>query len=244
MGSNKVISFSLYGTNLKYIKGLFYNIELAELIYPDWLIYIYHDDSVLESDLEKLSFKKNIALINMSGSGIPGMFWRFMVYDDKSVQCFIVRDADSRITIREKMAVDEWLKSYKKLHIMRDHPDHFFPILGGMWGLKVDNKFSMIDKIKKYLIEKNISTNIGIRWEDMWFLEKIIYRKYYFFKIVHDTYFNYFSIRKYLKKIYKLKFLYLLEFSCRKFPAKRIGDNFIGEIFDENNYRNDDYKKL
>ena len=41
------------------------------------------------------------------------------------------------------MAVDEWIKSGKSLHVMRDHPAHRIPagtnqmsILGGMWGLK------------------------------------------------------------------------------------------------------------
>ena len=34
------------------------------------------------------------------------------------------RDCDSRLNKREKLAVDELLKSDKNFHIMRDHPWH------------------------------------------------------------------------------------------------------------------------
>ena len=66
---------------------------------------------------------------------IPGMFWRFQPNDDKEVERFIVRDSDSRITEREKIAVEEWEKEDKVLHIMRDHPHHNFHILAGMFGI-------------------------------------------------------------------------------------------------------------
>ena len=58
------------------------------------------------------------------------MFWRFL-FDDSSVDIFIVRDVDSRIN-KEESAVKEWLESDKLLHIMRDHPHHYYKILGGM----------------------------------------------------------------------------------------------------------------
>ena len=47
----------------------------------------------------------------------------------------ISRDLDSSITAREVAAVAEWLQSEKPLHIMRDHPAHCVPILGGTWGI-------------------------------------------------------------------------------------------------------------
>lgn len=45
---------------------------------------------------------------------------------------FISRDTDSRLGLRESAAVDEWVKSGKMLHTMRDHPvGHTAPILAG-----------------------------------------------------------------------------------------------------------------
>jgi hypothetical protein len=33
-----------------------------------------------------------------------------------------------------RIAVEDWIKSKEKVHIMRDHVNHCFPINGGMWG--------------------------------------------------------------------------------------------------------------
>tara|TARA_B100000524_G_scaffold316186_1_gene194644 strand:- start:36 stop:347 length:312 start_codon:yes stop_codon:yes gene_type:complete len=62
------------------------------------------------------------------------MFWRFLVAADASVDRFIVRDADSRLNPRERLAVEEWISSGHTLHSLRDHPNHERPLNGGMWG--------------------------------------------------------------------------------------------------------------
>ena len=48
----------------------------------------------------------------------------------------IVRDADSRITAREAMAVYEWIASGRKFHLMRDHAWHRTSINAGMLGVR------------------------------------------------------------------------------------------------------------
>jgi hypothetical protein len=65
---------------------------------------------------------------------LQGMFWRFYVADDKSVDCYIIRHLDSHFSWRELAAVDEWLISNQLFHILRDHFQHGIPMLGGMWG--------------------------------------------------------------------------------------------------------------
>ena len=50
--------------------------------------------------------------------------WRFETIDDPDVEINMSRDTDTRILLREKLAVDEWLASGKTFHIMRDHPHH------------------------------------------------------------------------------------------------------------------------
>ena len=56
---------------------------------------------------------------------------------DPQVDIFLSRDLDSAITSREVGAVEEWLKSEKTLHVMRDHPLHSEPMLGGLWGARL-----------------------------------------------------------------------------------------------------------
>jgi len=61
--------------------------------------------------------------------------WRFLVADDKHVDYFIVRDADSRLSIRDSTAVKDWLNTGAAFHCMRDHPSHaHHSINGGLWG--------------------------------------------------------------------------------------------------------------
>ena len=53
---------------------------------------------------------------------------------------FVSRDLDSLFSHREQAAVEEWLKSEKCFHIMRDHPAHDEVILAGLWGTKLSNE--------------------------------------------------------------------------------------------------------
>jgi hypothetical protein len=72
----------------------------------------------------------------MTESFLPNkMSWRFLVASVPFVSTYVIRDIDSRLSEREKAAVDEWILSGKKFHVMRDHPAHgVLPISGGMWG--------------------------------------------------------------------------------------------------------------
>ena len=72
---------------------------------------------------------------------------------------FIIRDADSRLSRRDFCAVEEWLKSGKMFHVLRDHPSHSnFPISGGLWG---GNRFAF----KKGEIEAALSRPAADRRE-------------------------------------------------------------------------------
>lgn len=207
----KVISFSLYGSNPKYCVGAIENVKLQPLIYPGWICRIYHDNSVPEFYLKELE-SLNAELVNMSKSGMDnhGMFWRFLVFDDIAVERFLIRDTDSRLNIREKLAVEEWIESGKKLHIMRDHPSHGIQILGGTWGLINTYDFNMKENILKFL-ELHPKFNY---MDDQFFLNDI-YKLYFKSHICHDEIFNFPC--------------------CLPFPSERINFEFVGEVFDENN---------
>ena len=62
------------------------------------------------------------------------MSWRFLVLGDPTVRKFASRDLDSRLSWREREAVREWEDSEFPLHALRDHPKHWMPTLGGLWG--------------------------------------------------------------------------------------------------------------
>lgn len=71
----------------------------------------------------------------MQGGWRQRMFYRLLIHDYPGVDRYLIRDADSRISMRERRCVDQWISSGKILHTIHDHPYHIRPIQGGMFGV-------------------------------------------------------------------------------------------------------------
>jgi hypothetical protein len=177
-----LISFSLFGNNLKYYLGILDNIALANEHYPNCDIIIYFEDTSYFNLVELESFD-HIRIEKMGQSKhMSGMFWRFHSIEHSLYDFFLFRDADSRITLRESSMVNEWLNSGKNLHIIRDHPMHNAPILGGMWGIRKD----LQNKLQHALLSYNPRGYYG---EDQEFIWKHVYKMNRKNRFIHDPYF-------------------------------------------------------
>ena len=133
----KIIAFSLWGNDYRYLGGALQNVELAKYFYPEWVCRFYIGESTNKEFINKLSDNNNVEIINMPEMGdYTGMCWRFLSASDPDVDITIIRDADSRLHSRELLLVDEWISSNKLFHIIRDHKFHNAKIMGGMWGSK------------------------------------------------------------------------------------------------------------
>lgn len=131
------ISYSLWGSNEVYTYGMIENVLLAKEIYKGWKVRIHYNDTVPIKVIEWLGNQDNVMMIHHEGSGTvaSNMFWRF--YDLFIPNTIVlIRDADSRLSLHEKDMVDEWLNSNKDFHVIRGHPDHKVPILGGTCGCR------------------------------------------------------------------------------------------------------------
>lgn len=149
----KLITFSLWGDDPFYLDGAYKNVELAKEIYPDWIcrFYIAGKNTPIEV-VDRLMEYDNVEVIVKDEVGTSNsMMWRFTACDDEDVECFISRDTDSRLSVREKEAVDEWMESDKNFHVMRDHPYHTTAIMGGMWGMKRTARINMRLKIQQFV---------------------------------------------------------------------------------------------
>ena len=132
----KIISFCLWGNDPKYTIGALQNAELSKTIYPSWTARFYIGSSTSPKVTKEL-LKLDAEVINMPEQGDwRGMFWRFYPAGEPDVDVMLSRDTDSRLSLREKAAVDAWLATDSPFHIMRDHPAHKTEILGGMWGAR------------------------------------------------------------------------------------------------------------
>lgn len=217
----KYLSFSLWGDKPIYNIGAIRNAELWKEIYPDWQMVIFYDNTVPHETIEKLK-SLDVMCEDMTNKNIYGMFWRFFAVDLPDSEYSIFRDTDSRIGIREKMAVDEWLSSGKTLHVMRDHPYHMIPcgndrlgILGGMWGIK-SKKIPLTKMINAYPNKGKIFYG-----EDQTFL-KTVFSLFERDRYTHDDFFE-----------------------KKPFPIARENGRFVGERIDENeNPLTDDYKMI
>jgi protein O-GlcNAc transferase len=176
----KIISFSLWGDNPKYTLGAIKNANLSREIYPGWICRFYVGESVPEDILKELESIDNVEIVKMGEMGEwNSMFWRFYPISDEDTEIMISRDCDSRLSMREKYCVDEFINSDKLFHTMVDHPWHG-GIMGGMWGAKKG-----ILKEMKNLIDEWPKTN---QWQtDQSFLNHVISPLVSNIIMIHDS---------------------------------------------------------
>ena len=199
----KVISFSLWGTNPKYTVGAVRNAQLCHEVYPGWVARFYIDPT-LPNEIAQHLRELGAEVIEVPQPGDwRGLFWRFTAASDPAVEVMLSRDCDSRVNLREAAAVSQWLSSPALFHIMRDHPAHDVPVLGGLWGVKAPLLREMTDLIEGYVKDNS--------WQvDQRFLREVIYPRVRKVALVHDEF-----------------------YAKRAFPEPRKALEFVGQVFDE-----------
>lgn len=180
MLKNSLISFSLWGDNDFYCKGMLENAKLRSKIYPKWKIMVFHDSSVPSSILTDL--RRNEVILVEKDNNVPHFdksLWRFEAVD-MTEGPVIFRDSDSRINSREKWAVNRWLQTDKSLHIIREE-GHYKHIQAGMFGLKNVN-LNMTSLISEWLLHNSDSYGKQI---DQVFLKEVIWPLFIEDQIAH-----------------------------------------------------------
>ena len=215
----KIISFSLWGDKPKYTIGAVRNAQLALQLYPGWVCRFYIGKSTPSVIVEQLKGFDNTEVVEMNEPGNwTSTFWRFLPASEQDVDVMLSRDTDSRLSLREKYAVDEWMLSDKGFHIMRDHPWHGTEILGGMWGVKTGVLTDIREQIEKFTKTENYDV-------DQSFLRQYIYPRIRDNCMVHDEIFIFNPNRK-------------------PFPTPRNNYEFVGDVFDADDKRDENFWKL
>lgn len=218
----KIVAFSLWGDDPKYVDGAIKNAFLMPQVYPGWTARFYMPSDQLRTasghtllrvftlmnyDEDFMNTGTKIEVIGMDEPGTwHGMFWRFLPASEEDVDVFISRDCDSRLSKREAAAVDQWLKSPYLVHSMADHPYHFHPrmgLMGGMFGMKKHACPQMEELIEQF----------KARYPNAWQCDQSFLRDYIFPLVSHKTFPT--------SDIHP---------GCNKFPLPREGGAFVGEI--------------
>lgn len=186
MGKRHVVSFSLWGTDQRYLRGAIRNALLAADIYPGWVCR-FHLDETVPTDLAD-------ALRSLGAEVVPEapgqsmrqkLGWRFRCANEAGVGFFLIRDVDSVINVRERDAVAAWLSSGRWFHVMRDWWTHTDLIMAGMWGGVGGVLPDLAGLLDRYDSGKAETPNI-----DQWFLRDRVWPLIRGSVLVHDRCFT------------------------------------------------------
>ena len=183
----KIIAFTLFGSDPRYLRGALQNVLVARTLYPCWTCRFYVDDSVDATFLKVMTEEGAETIHDESGDHDirHRLCRRFLVSDDPEVGLFIVRDCDSVVSEREAAAVAEWLGSGEPFHVMRDWYTHTDPMLAGLWGGTAGMFPDMAGAIEQYRTDVPLNSN----W-DQFFLRNRVWPAIRDHVMVHDRCFD------------------------------------------------------
>lgn len=176
----KYIAYSIFGTDRRYFDGLLQCIESASELYDGWRVVVFADEALDPGWRDQLDALPVVLECRTRRSLWDGLYWRFEIFDREDCESAIIRDADSMLTPREASLVHAWERSGADLHIIRDHPDHEWPMNAGMWGARNIFDFSMSERISQWAWK-------DAKFGDQHFLRKQVYRVYYKLALVHSS---------------------------------------------------------
>jgi hypothetical protein len=201
-----IIAFSLFGNHPKYCETAVLNVQAQPDVYPNWVCRFYVDNSVPDHVIARIQ-KGGGEIVPVTGPAAqwPGPMWRLLALNDPQAHRILFRDADSVISRREAAAVEQWLASGKRFHMMRDHGSHVELILAGMWGV-VAGSLPPLEK----LMEPFMSRPLEYRhFADQFFLRRYVWPYARASLMQHDSIFGFMD--------------------AAPFPdGKRSGDFFVG----------------
>ena len=148
-----------------------------------------------------------------------------MVFFDKKITRYLLRDCDAKLSSRDASAVNEWINDNSNqslyFHVMRDHPRHRHTILGGMWGSLGGYINADSPKLFESMKDQIEAGQIRYGGDQEW-LRKVIWPNVRNSTLAHDEFFC-----KHFESLV-----------VRGFPHKRIdGTDFVGNVYTRPKWR-------
>lgn len=175
------LSYSLFGDKKNYRYGAIENCKRIKEINSDWIPIIYYSNEIDDITLKTLEQHGAELIFGGKRIGYEALMWRYKPFYDKDNSLIMVRDCDSKITQRECLLIDEWMRSDKPFHLMRDHLHHAELIMAGMFSGHSDYFPRKINLLS--------SDYIYDRWLDQENLRKL-YKEINNKCFVHDTFYK------------------------------------------------------
>jgi len=183
-----IIAFSLFGGSSKYCEPAVLNVQEQPQIYPHWVCRFYVDGSVPENVLARLrAGGGQIVQVDGTATQWPGPMWRFLALDDPQAHRILFRDADSVISRREAAAVEQWIASGKRFHMMRDGESHTELMLAGLWGV-VAGSLPPLEQLMQRFMSAPLESR---HFADQYFLRRYVWPYARASLMQHDSVFGF-----------------------------------------------------
>lgn len=200
----RIISLSIFGPKEN---PIFVDDQFQQMIYPflneahtlfsSWTIRLYSDQPTIDRlNLNNLTrFASNIDICNVNripflgnvGEYLAGKLWRFLPALDSTVDYVSSRDLDSPLIERERLIIEEFLRSNYLFLSIRDHPLHGIPILGGLWTSALHRNRLLFLRLFSVLLDRHKVRRYSLS-HDQTLLTELIWPKVKDQTLVFDSY--------------------------------------------------------
>ena len=181
----KIISYSIFGysgSNGNYWSYIPAMLRAHSLLFPDYKVVLYHDDTLPNMQYGKVLKQLNSDnVIDLHYMGpkqelCKSMLWRCRaIWDYAKAKAVFFRDIDSCPTYRERCANEAFVKSVFSTHGINDNKQHSVPLMGGLWGCKPILFISRTGITSwKHFMSYYVSFNLETHGEDQILLSKCI----------------------------------------------------------------------
>jgi hypothetical protein len=185
--------YSLFGRNINsYYEAMKFNITIARKNNVKIIIATLCEDVMFIKDyfefandtVSIISFKENYA------KKYPKLL-RYLIPLNYNYDYYFFKDSDSVVTESELGFSDEWINNNDSdCIIIRDHPLHTAPILGGMFGLSSKLAKYSANLLLQNFCDGKVNFEDGYLYDQLW-LGKCIYPMVKFNSSIYSSHFSY-----------------------------------------------------
>ncbi len=193
----KVIwSYTIYGVDeAKYYESMHKNIAIARSLEVKIVVSTNEKNrKFVENYFSEYADTVTVLTYDFMSANVYPKLLRYLVPLELKADYYFYKDSDSVVTTRELECMDSWLNEEDcEAMIMRDHPLHIAPILGGMFGLRHVTAKLLADRVDVLLHESNMPKMHHYWYDQVWLA-------YYFYPLIAG-----------LAKVYTAYFYYVGE---------------------------------
>ena len=168
----KIISYTIFGPEEFYRKGLISNINIAKDLFSDFVVRVYADSSMPLDFLRSLKGENIELVLKRLEYPYHGLLWRFLPVSEPDL-LVLVRDCDQRLTERDRWVSDDFSSSIRNYFVLRDLPGCRSPIMAGGWGFKTTDGTIEIEKLWCNWRRSQSLLPGGYLWDQGFLAEKV-----------------------------------------------------------------------